>query len=419
MTPERPDEDPIARRAPPARSPRTLLWTSSTYFGEGLPWSFLHQMATEFLTAIGASKTAISSTSLFHLAVTFKFLWSPIVDLVGTKRTWVVATQVALAAGMLVVASLVDAGNLTPFWIATAVFSVVHAAHDIACDGFYLQALDRQKQALFSGVRTAAYRAAMIAGASVLVYLAGRTSWRLAFGAAGGLMLFVAAVNGLVMPHPPKASTGGERGEHRSKLEAVGSAYWSFIAQPQAVLVFSFMLFYKVGDIMMFAMSKPLLRDLGIDTSTRGILNGLGTASFIVGSMLGGAIIARFGLARCLVPMTYVQNLAIPLYVLMAIAKPGIAGVTAIVLVEQFVSALGSSGHVVFLMQRCRATFSASHYAFATALVSVGSTFSGYASGPLNEHLGHPLFFTVAFLASVPSLVLVLIVPKVPLEPSA
>ena len=67
-------------------------------------------------------------------------------------------------------------------------------------------------------------------------------------------------------------------------------------------------------------------------------------------------------------------------------------------------------------MQRCRRAFSASHFAMATSVVSLASTFSGYASGPLNERLGHPLFFTVAFLASIPSLVLVLLVPKTSIE---
>jgi MFS transporter, PAT family, beta-lactamase induction signal transducer AmpG len=74
------------------------------------------------------------------------------------------------------------------------------------------------------------------------------------------------------------------------------------------------------------------------------------------------------------------------------------------------------AGATVFLMQRCRRAFSASHFAMATSVVSLASTFSGYASGPLNERLGHPLFFTVAFLASIPSLVLVLLVPKTSIE---
>jgi len=414
----RSDEDPPALPAPPARSLRTLLWTSTTYFGEGLPWTFLHQMVTEFLTAIGGSGTVISSTSLFHLAVVLKLLWSPVVDFFGTKRGWVIATQVALAGGMFIVSRLVT-GSLAPFWIATAMFSIVHATHDIACDGFYMQALDRHDQALFSGMRTAGYRAAMATGGGALVYLAGRTSWQLGFGAAGALMLLVAVLNGLVMPHPPeptRATDAREPNTEHAQLKKLWSVYRSFFAQPHAALVLSLMFFYKIGDIMMFAMSKPLLRDIGIDTSTRGILNLVGTIFSVSGTILGGAIVARLGLARCLVPFTYIQNFAIPLYILMAVVKPGLAGVVPIIILEQLASGLGYSTHTVFLMQRSRMSFSASHFAFATALVALGSTLAGYVSGPLNDRFGHPWFFTIAFLASVPSLVLVLIVPKNPVE---
>jgi PAT family beta-lactamase induction signal transducer AmpG len=178
------------------------------------------------------------------------------------------------------------------------------------------------------------------------------------------------------------------------------------------------MFYYRLGDIMMFAMSKPLLRDIGIDTSHRGLLNGLGTFVFIVGSLVGGGFIARRTLARTLVPILYLQNLAIPLYVAMAVVKPTFGGVVAIVLVEQLVSGVGASAHVVFLIQRSRGLFSASHYAFATAVVSLGSTLSGYLAGPLNEHFGHPVFFTLAFVASWPALVLVWFVPKAPAEAS-
>src|SRR6185369_949806 len=99
----------VANGAPKSR--KNLLWTSTTYFGEGLPWSFLHQLSTEFLTATGASKSQISSTSGFHLAVTFKFLWSPLVDLFGRKRTWLWVMQVILGLGMFAVAAVAPSGN--------------------------------------------------------------------------------------------------------------------------------------------------------------------------------------------------------------------------------------------------------------------------------------------------------------------
>jgi PAT family beta-lactamase induction signal transducer AmpG len=402
----------------PAKNKRPLLWISSTYFGEGLPWSFLHQMGTEYLTAIGASKTQIAATSWLHLSVTFKFLWSPMVDVFGRKRTWVVLLQFLLGLGMFAVATVAPSRNLKVFWVIVATLAVVHATHDIACDGFYLQALDKHRQALFSGVRTAAFRAAMIAGASGLVVLAGQTNWFWGFGAAGALMILIAALNAGVMPHPAERVTANIVVGDGPPRTIFWAAYRTFFAQPQAALVLSFMLFYKLGDIMMFAMSKPLLRDIGIDTSHRGILNGIGTASFIVGSLSGGAVIARFGLGRCLIPMTFFQNLAIPMYIAMAILRPRFAGVLPIIIAEQFAAGIGAAAHVVFLMQRSRAAFSASHYAFATAVVALASTFSGAISGPLNEALGHPLFFTIAFIASWPSLILVLFVPTEPIEPA-
>ena len=372
-------------------------------------------MGTEFLTAIGASTTQIGSTSLLHLAVTFKFAWSPLVDLFGKKRSWVIALQFVLGAGMLAVAAVSASRNLTIFWALLGLLAIIHATHDIACDGFYLQALGKADQALYSGVRIAAFRGAMIVGSSGLVYLAAHTSWTLGFGAAGVLMGLTALLNAFLMPRLSGASAVPE-----SAPRAPG-AFWlasfrSFLAQPQAALVLSFMFFYKLGDIMMFAMSKPLLRDIGIDTGHRSILNGLGTAATILGSVTGGALIARLGIARCLAPMTFFQNLAIPLYIVMAAFRPTFGWVIPVILFEQFAAGVGAAAHVVFLMQRCRAAFSASHYAFATAIVSLGSTLSGYASGPLNQALGHPWFFTLAFAASVPSLILVLIVPKTSFE---
>jgi PAT family beta-lactamase induction signal transducer AmpG len=102
----------------------------------------------------------------------------------------------------------------------------------------------------------------------------------------------------------------------------------------------------------------------------------------------------------------------IPLYILMALVKPGFFGVLTVVTLEQFAAGAGSSAHSVFLMRRCRQSFSASHYAFATAIVALGSTLSGVISGHINAAVGHPLYFTISFLASWPSLILVFLVPR-------
>jgi MFS transporter, PAT family, beta-lactamase induction signal transducer AmpG len=405
-----------------ARSKKALPWVFSTYFGEGLPWSFLHQMATEYLTEIRVSMTMVAATSWLHLAVTLKFLWAPIVDLFGRKRTWVILTQIVLGLAMFVVAAIAPSRNMTLFWAALGVLAIIHATHDIACDGFYLQALDRKQQALFAGARLAAFRTATLVGASVLVALAGQRGWLLGFGLAGALMILVAVVNHVLMPVPPEHHPQEDLPNPeapQSKARAFFEAFRTFLTQPNAVLVLSFLLLYRLGDIMMFAMSKPLLRDLGVTTSQRGLLNGLGAFATITGSIVGGIMISRIGLRRCLIPLTYLQNLAIPLYIGLAVLKPKLPGIIPIVLAEQFVAGIGATNFSVFQMQRTRKAFSASHFAFTTAIVALAATLSGVISGPLNEKLGHELFFTLTFVVSIPSLILVLFVPKAPIEPES
>ena len=309
---------------PPKRSRRALLWTSTTYFGEGLPWSVLHQMGTEFLTTAKASSAQIAATSYFHLAVSLKFLLSPIVDSIATKRAWLIATQLVLAAGMVAVglaASAATAPHFAAFWVVGGIFSIVHATHDIACDGFYMQALDKHGQALYSGVRTAAFRMAMLVGSSFLVVLAGHTTWLRGFSVAGAIMLVVALVNSVATPRVAE-DTSAPRRDRASERAAFRAAYKGFIRQPQAVRVIFFMLVYRLGDVMMFTMSKPLLRDIGVDVIHRGYLNTPVMITTIVGALVGGGVIARLGLPRTLVPILYLQNLAIPIYIALAVLKP-------------------------------------------------------------------------------------------------
>jgi MFS transporter, PAT family, beta-lactamase induction signal transducer AmpG len=234
-------------------------------------------------------------------------------------------------------------------------------------------------------------------------------------------MLVTAATNRAVMPHPAEQrAEGATPGAGAvAKARAFGEAYKTFLTQPNAVLVLSFLVFYRVGDIMMFGMSKPFLRDIGVDTGHRGFLNGFSITATILGAIVGGAIISRKGLARCLTPMAFLQNLAIPLYAGLAIVKPRFAGILPVVVVEQFVAGVGQTAFSVFQMQRCRADFSAAHFAFITAIVGLVASLSGIFAGYLSTKVTWPVFFALCFVAALPSLVLVFFVPKAPIEETA
>lgn len=398
---------------PRAKTP----WIVTSYLGEGLPWSVMHQMAAEYLTTIRASNVSVGATSLLHIGTVLKLLCGPLVDLYGTKRGWMITMLAGIGLAVLILSSLVGSHALWGFWLVLAVISMLSAMHDVACDGTYIVNLDRKEQAAHQGTRQAAFRVAMLLGGSGLVYLAGRVSWRLAFLVAGALALGLALAYVFVLPRTPGVNVEGERSPSaRRTVRGFLESYRTFFTQPHAAPVLLFVLLYRLGDVMMFSMSKPLLRDLGVPTHTRGLLNGFGIGVFLAGSFLAGLYISRRGLARSLVPMTYIQNFSILLYAAMAYLQPSFPVIVAIVLAEQLASSIGVAANMVFLIQRCKGTFSASHFGFVTALVGLMSTLAGFAAGWLDTHLGHPWFFTLCFVATFPGLILVWIVPRTPIE---
>jgi PAT family beta-lactamase induction signal transducer AmpG len=386
----------------------SVPWVATTYYGEGLPYSIVHQVSAELFTAFGASLAAIGYTSLYGLAWNFKFLWSPAVDFFGQKRSWVAATQIALAIAIFAIAIPAQNGDLPTVAWGLIVVSILAATQDIAVDGFYLEALPDKRQAAFSGLRVGAFRVAMLVGKGGLVVLAGIAGgWKAAFFAAGAMMLLLGIGHALLLPRPAQI----ERTERRA-LKAFWRAFVSFLMQPKVGLVLAFVLTYRAGDALMFNMGTPFLKDLGLSLTQRGIVSGTwGTLASVGGSMVGGVIVSRWGLERTLRPIAIAQGFAILLYAWLAFARPALPSIIGIVLVEQLVAGIGTAGLMVFLMRRCHGAYKASHFAIASALMSVGTTVAGIVSGKLAARFGFPVFFLIAFAAAVPGMILSWFVP--------
>jgi len=417
----------------PARRAETLAWTSSTYFAEGLPWSILHQVAAEFFTAVGLPAREVGFTSALHLTSSGKFVWSPIVDAVGGLRRWIFGTQLGLAAALAILAVLAhdlalapQDGSSAPIWIALIAIGVLSATHDIACDGYYMAALEPADQARYAGARVAAFRAAMLVGSAVLVYLGGKVHWLAGFGVGALLMAGLGVAHRLWLPRVAEARPP-PRERRAGRWDHIADSYLSFLAQPRAALVLLFLLSFKLGDALMFGMSKVLFRELGITTAERGILNGFGTVASILGAVLGGFWVARSTLPRALLPIALIMAGTEPLYLYLAAPSvpadalawagaphtlihtlsPPLWQVGLILVIEQLCGGLATAAQMIFIMRRCHPDHKAAHFAFATAIYSLAQTASGTYSGFLYESQGPIFYFCVASVACLPCLLLV------------
>jgi len=476
---------PGRRRAP--------WWAVTTYFAEGFPYALVRLLATPFFRDAGASLQAVGLTSLYGLPWNLKFLWAPAVDTTATKRRWIVTMEAVLAGIALAQAAI--AGLADPLGAASVAFlvmAVAAATHDIAIDGYYLEALDRTEQARWVGFQSMAYRIALIAGGGGLIYVSGRTSWTVAWVVAAGALALLGVVHGLLLPRietprrplrallaglarprflvPFLGAAGAVLGVRfvlarpwaegiRTLLGALTVPQWivlglltvmvgvavrapalkrrlyasdstyalafvDYLDQPRIGVILAFIALYRTGESFLLNMAYPFLKAIGVTRAQYGIAYGtFGIAAAIAGAMLGGILIARYGLRRCIWPFVAAQNVLNLLYMALALhERPALEGaahpavdirlVTALIAVEAFGAGLGSSAFQVFIMRTTKASYKAAHMAIATALMSVSATLAGVASGFLAAELGFPVYFGLTFLATIPAMVLIPFVPQ-------
>jgi PAT family beta-lactamase induction signal transducer AmpG len=415
----------------PAASP--WRWIPTLYFGQGLPYVVVMTLAVVMYKNLGIGNTEIALyTSWLYLPWVIKPLWSPLVDLLGSKRRWVVGLQFGIGAAFAMVALTLPAPKvlqmtLAVFWL----MAFASATHDIAADGFYMLALPQGTQAAFVGVRSTFYRLAMIGGQGGLVYLAGWLqdslgsvvlAWVGVFWLLAGLFTAAALYHLWALPRPLGDVAVPRSGSFRADFVQVFAA---FFRKRDIVRILAFLLLYRFAEAQLLKLVAPFLLDarevggLGLKTQDVGIAYGtFGIGALTLGGLLGGWVISRRGLKRMLWPLMLCMHLPNTVYVALAAWQPGsLALVSAAVAVEQFGYGFGFTAYMVFLLMVASgegdpgtprgadgsAVHRTAHYALCTGFMALGMMLPGMWAGWLQGQLGYVNFFIWACVATLPS----------------
>jgi PAT family beta-lactamase induction signal transducer AmpG len=181
---------------------REHAWVSTTYFAEGYAYAMVNSVADILFKELGASLQVVGLTALFHLPWNLKFLWAPFLDDYETKRRWLIAIEVVLTAVILLLGLLAAVGgvSLLPLAVGFLVLGLMSATHDIAIDGFYLEALDDRDQSNFVGYRAAAYKIAMVLVGGPLIYVCATLGWTLGLLIAALIMALLLGLHVWLLP---------------------------------------------------------------------------------------------------------------------------------------------------------------------------------------------------------------------------
>lgn len=285
-----------------------LRWVPSAYFAMGLPFVILNMVCVLMFKGLGIADSQIALwTSIIMFPWTLKFLWSPLLELLPSKRMIVVATQIISGAGFACVALALHLPSFFAVCIALlAVVAFSGATHDIALDGLYMAELSEQDQAKYIGWQGAFYNIAKLVATGLLVYLAGvlidareaagATSgeaalhaWTIIMGAAAVLLVVLGLYHRFSLPAGLKA----EGTEKKSAGEELKAVIGDFFRKKHIWLYIAFIILYRLGEgfvmkiVPLFLKADVASGGLGLSEQQIGLYYGtFGAAAFVLGSLL-------------------------------------------------------------------------------------------------------------------------------------
>ena len=392
-------------------------WVPTLYFAEGLPYVAVMTISLVLYKQLGLSNAEITFyTSWLYLPWVIKPLWSPFIDLIKTKRWWIVSMELLVGAAFGGVAFTIP----TQFWLQGTLFffwvmAFSSATHDIAADGYYMLGLDEHQQAWFVGIRSTFYRLATIFGQGVLVMIAGNLqviyrnsisySWSLMFYGVTGLFIALWLWHNAILPRP-KEDAPREDVNARTIWKEFVNTIITFFQKPQVVAGILFMLFYRMPEGLLAKVSALFLIDaahnggMGLSPQEYGLVQGtVGVIGLTLGGILGGICAGRDGLKRWLWPMVCAITLPDIVYVYLSYALPeSLLVINVCVFIEQFGYGFGFTAYMLYLIYYSQGNFKTSHYALCTAFMALSMMIPGLFAGALQESVGYRAFFIIVMI---------------------
>jgi PAT family beta-lactamase induction signal transducer AmpG len=403
-------------------------WIPTLYYAEGLPFVVTMTVTTIMYTKLGISKTEMALyTSWLYLPWVIKPIWSPVVEIFGTRRSWILVTQLLIGASFAAVALTLPGDNFFRYSLAVLwLLAFSSATHDIAADGFYIENLSEKNQAFFVGIRSTFYRLASITSQGLLVMVAGLAEvyfddvtmgWMIAFGLLSAGFLILLAYNSYALP-PQARSAAARDSSIGDVFTEFLNTFTIFLSKKHIGRILVFLLLYRFSEAQLGKLAGPFLIDnkaiggLGLSTTTVGFTYGtIGVAMLTVGGILGGILASRHGLKRWLWWMVIAINLPNAVYILLAYWQPdSLIWINIAVGTEQFGYGFGFTAYMLFMIIVARGEHSTAHFAICTAFMALGMMIPGMFSGYLQEWLGYQHFFVWILIATIPSFLAVALV---------
>ncbi|WP_426414784.1 AmpG family muropeptide MFS transporter [Aestuariirhabdus sp. LZHN29] len=407
-------------------------------FAAGLPFLLVFSTLSAWLRDYDVSRSAIGFFAWIGITYSIKVLWAPVVDRLrlpllyrlGQRRSWILLGQLGITLGLVGMALSDPQQQLTSIALLGLLVAFSSSTQDVAIDAYRIEAAIVEYQGAMSAAYIFGYRVALLVAGAGALYIADSINWPVAYLSMAALMGVGIATVLLTREPDAQRDTVARTTEQQlmdrvhldpdssrwQRLEAwlLGAVVAPFVEffRRNGVIALWLLLFislYRLSDITMGIMANPFYLDLGFSkTDIAAIGKVYGFVMTIVGAMVGGLFVVRFGVYKPLLLGAVLVALTNLLFAQLAQVGPDKAWLALVISADNFSGGLSSTAFIAYLSSLTNRAYTATQYALFSSLMTLPGKFVSGFSGVIVDSSGYFDFFIYAALLGLPAVALAL-----------
>lgn len=415
-------------------------------FSSGLPFMLIYSTLSAWLRQSGIERATIGMLSWVALVYSLKFVWAPVVDrlrlpligaLLGQRRSWMLLAQAGIASALLALAVSDPRTQIAHMALLALLLAFAAATQDVAIDAWRIESAPVREQGAMAAAYQLGYRLAILVGQAGALWLAEDLGWHRSYSTMAALVGIGVLATLLVREPERVAPLVSVLTEQRVVTWLARRAHWpqwlrhagawilgavlcpvlDFFARygvPLGVLIFAFIGTYRLTDYTMGSMANPFYLDLHFTLKQIAAVAKLyGTVLSVVGILVGGMAVARWGRTRSLVlgsVLVIISNICYA--ILAARGEPSLAGLAGVISLDNFAQGVHGTALIAFMSSLTSASYTATQYAVLSSLYALPGKLLMGTSGIVVDHIGYPPFFLYTACLSLPALVLLYLLSR-------
>jgi len=391
----------------------------------GIPVLLKAGTLAAWLNTKGIDYTTIGLFGIVGIPYSFRFVWAPFVDrmpipyltrIFGRRRSWLIATQLALMASLIAFANVEPAENIWLTFSLMLVVSFLGATQWIVVLAYQMETLPKREYGPSEGIGVLGYRIGMnLIGGYLALMIAGLCGWGISYMTMA-LCIGVGLITVLCIAEPDPIVS--EEAKYEGTTSWLYGAVWcplaDFFKRPGWLACLLVMFFYRMGDNIIGNMTNVFYQDLGFtlpEIANASKLFGMGAT--ITGGLIGGHIVAKLGFLRSMLMCSVIHGLANIMYVVLAYSGHDVDMLYISIAIENITGGMRMSALLAYQMTLCNPAYAATQISLLGSFVSLGYHILSLPSGWLAEHLGWVNLFSLSVASTIPVAMLIVYLMRI------